>query len=136
MKKAVIVAMTMVVAVVLSASVSVAADDAAARIAALETENTVLKQRLSTMESELADIKVMLKEEKPVSELAPTEKPAVRSKYDVDLYGYLKVDAIYNTDRVVDGNVNLFVLPQGTNEGDDQFNLTARQSRLGLLFKV
>ncbi len=55
----------------------------------------------------------------------------VTSKYRVCLYGYVKLDASYDTQQVKDGNLAFFVLPDAGGS-DDAFNLTANQTRLGL----
>lgn len=54
----------------------------------------------------------------------------VGSKFDVDLYGYIKLDAVYDSQRTFVGDIMLFVLPQGT-EKDDEFTMTARETRFG-----
>lgn len=64
------------------------------------------------------------------------EPVAVTSKFDVSLYGYVKVDAAYDTHRTASGNLMLFVLPYGEEGKKDEFNLTARETRLGMDIKV
>lgn len=56
----------------------------------------------------------------------------VTSKFAVSLYGYVKVDAAYDTQRTAAGNLMFFVLPYGEEGRQDEFNLTARETRLGL----
>ena len=56
------------------------------------------------------------------------------SKPPVDLYGYTKFDACYDTSRISAGNFAQWVEPKGDQE--NQFNLTARQTRLGLNFST
>lgn len=58
--------------------------------------------------------------------------PAVRAKYPIDLYGYIKLDTSYDTDGANNGNYLRWVDPPGVGRDDDQFNATARQTRLGL----
>jgi hypothetical protein len=50
------------------------------------------------------------------------------------LYGYLKFDAAYDTARTDVGNFARWVLPQPGGDDDDEFNMTARQSRFGISF--
>jgi len=55
----------------------------------------------------------------------------VSSKFDVTIYGYVKLDASYDTQKT-QGDLAFFVLPEVDGEKDNEFNMTARQSRLGL----
>jgi len=65
-------------------------------------------------------------------ELDQTKKKPVWSGLDIQLYGYLKADASYDTDRTNPGNYVLYVDSYPNNKNDDEFNLTANQTRLGL----
>jgi len=58
----------------------------------------------------------------------------VGSKYDVDLYGYVKLDAAFDSQKTAAGDILLFVLPEGP-ERDEEFTMTARQTRFGLKVK-
>jgi hypothetical protein len=60
------------------------------------------------------------------------KKKSVWSSLDIQLYGYLKADAAYDTARVNPGNYIVYVDSFPNNANDDEFNLTANQSRLGL----
>lgn len=71
----------------------------------------------------------------PLSLFAAEPLP-VRSKYDLSFYGYIKLDAIYDTQRTVSGNQMFYVMPEGTDARQDEFNLTANESRLGLNIRV
>ena len=57
---------------------------------------------------------------------------SVLSKFGIKVYGRLKADASYDTSRTDDGNFARWVMPEGDKDDDDLFNLTARESRLGL----
>lgn len=61
---------------------------------------------------------------------APVKK-GVLSSLDIDLYGIIKGDASYDSSRVTPGNYVLYVDPQ-THGQDNEFNMTANQTRLGL----
>lgn len=54
----------------------------------------------------------------------------VGSKFDVNLYGYVKLDAVYDSQRNAVGDIELFVMPE-RGEKDSEFTMTARQSRFG-----
>ncbi len=60
----------------------------------------------------------------------------VQSKYDVSFYGYVKLDASYDTQRTDAGNLMRFVVPEGPEGRADEFNLTANETRLGVRLQV
>lgn len=66
-------------------------------------------------------------------EKVPSQEPLqfITSKYRACLYGFVKLDGSYDTQQVKNGNLAFFALPD---EGgaDDEFNLTANQTRIGL----
>lgn len=119
---------------------SVSADD---DIDNIKEENAQLRQRVEKMEQELKEIKKLLSERQitaepttppPVAKVTEKEKPTISTKYPVELYGYIKLDAAYDTARTDNGNFPRWVLSEATNDNDDEFNITARQSRFGLNF--
>ncbi|MBN2055857.1 hypothetical protein JW905_13090 [bacterium] len=55
----------------------------------------------------------------------------VSSNFDLEIYGFIKVDMAYDTGRVDPGNYARWVNSEADNEDDDQFNITANASRLG-----
>ena len=67
----------------------------------------------------------------PASTLVP-----VLSKFSLTLYGYVKLDASYDTSRVSAGDLAFFVMPKEAGENDDEFNFTARETRIGLDIKA
>ncbi len=98
----------------------------------LKRENVELRQRVERLEAALDEIKSLLPEQP--APVAGKDKPAVRSSYPVVLYGYLKFDAAYDSARTDVGNFARWVESEEDREDDDQFNATARESRLGLKF--
>ncbi|MDD2236932.1 MAG: hypothetical protein PHP44_03405 [Kiritimatiellae bacterium] len=64
--------------------------------------------------------------------LADVPVGQVTSKYDITIYGYIKLDAIYDSQKTAVGDLAFFVLPKVDGEEDSETRLTARQSRLGL----
>lgn len=50
-------------------------------------------------------------------------------------YGYIKLDASYDSAMTNDGNYVYYVLPYVEGEEDDEFNMTAKQTRLGVKFE-
>jgi hypothetical protein len=62
------------------------------------------------------------------------EKKNVLSNVDVQIYGYTRLDIAYDTSRVFPGNYAVYVKSEGTYNDDNQMNMTANQTRLGLNF--
>ena len=60
-------------------------------------------------------------------------KNSLWSSLDIQLYGFLKVDAAYDNSRTTTGNYILYVDPDTGKHHDDEFNLTANETRLGVL---
>ncbi len=101
----------------------------------LKRENAELRKRIDRLDKDLKEIARKL-DERPVAG-APdvgAARPAVRSKYPVELYGYIKLDAAYDDSRISTGNFARWVESEATNKDDDELNITARQSRFGLNF--
>jgi hypothetical protein len=59
-----------------------------------------------------------------------TQKKSVWSDLDIQLYGYLKFDASYDSAQTTAGNYNVWVDKNGSE--DEQFNTTAKETRLGM----
>ncbi len=57
---------------------------------------------------------------------------AAMAQAKITPYGYIKLDASYDQSRTNDGNYVYIVLPEA--KSDDEFNMTAKQTRLGLSF--
>jgi hypothetical protein len=66
------------------------------------------------------------------AEEAETSKQSVWSTVELQLYGYIKLDAAYDTAAADPGNFIKWVDLEPGNEDDDEFNMTANQTRLGL----
>lgn len=124
----------------------------------LAEENAKLRGRVDKLEQELAEIKAMLLQQaqqakaveqtsKPVKIEELTEediarlsellrekgdKKLVKSGLDIDIYGFIKADASYNDSRVTTGNFMKWVDSENLNRNDNEFNLTANQTRLGM----
>jgi len=135
--------------------VAAAGISGAASNSELARENAELRQRVEKLEKEQAELKrillqltqgqqtgpkttqapqpVVTEPSKPAAP-APTEtaKRPVWSNLDVQLYGYIKLDAAYDSSRTDVGNFARWVDPEHMNDNDNQFNTTANQSRLGM----
>jgi hypothetical protein len=62
----------------------------------------------------------------------PPAPPSVTSQFALSLYGYVKLDAIYDSQRTEGGEVGFFVRPESPEGDDDALHITAKQTRLGL----
>jgi len=130
--------------------------------AQLEKENQRLQQRVDRLEKQLEELrKIVMQQTQAAPQPLPppadkrpqhpaavaltdsdweklaamvakgsAKKKPVWSDLDIELYGYIKADASYDTSRVHPGNFVLYLDPGKT--GDSEFNLTAKQTRLGL----
>ena len=62
------------------------------------------------------------------------QKFTLGSSVDVQFYGFIKLDAAYDTERTSPGNFYKWVESDLYRQNDDQFNMTANQTRLGFNF--
>ena len=63
-------------------------------------------------------------------EIAAT--PRVSSRFNLDLYGYVKLDAAYDSQRTNNGDVAFYAKPESGTGDDDSFSMTAKQTRFGM----
>lgn len=150
----------LVCAVMAASAVSFCRADAAGEVA---KENAELKKRVEKLERELAELKKIVMQQgrgvktaEPVKaepapratgELAeadyqkilaiveknPSKKKPVWSNLDIQLYGYIKADASYDSSRTTTGNFVVWADNESSNNNDNEFNMTANQTRLGML---
>lgn len=135
---------------------SARAEDGRQEMEMLRKENAELKARLTQLEASVAEIKQMLTaavarpaDQPAAAPLAPAaiapapappmatapaqpEKPPVRSKFGVELYGYIKGDGAWDSARMFNGNFAQWVESEPASGADSEYNLTARESRLGI----
>jgi len=64
--------------------------------------------------------------------MMPQMAPKTQKGFNAELYGFIKLDASYDTQKTAAGNLAFFVLPESNDGSDDEFNMTAKESRLGL----
>ena len=60
------------------------------------------------------------------------KKKVVWSDLDIQIYGNLRLDASYDSSQVEPGNYIKWVRRETVNKNDNQFDMTANQTRLGL----
>jgi hypothetical protein len=116
----------------------------------LRAENEALRARVRRLETELEGIKARLDREAPAGDVdadgltaaldaylaaAPTALGGVAAeappRVSLRFYGYVKLDAAYDADRISVGNFARWAEPGG-GSADDRFSMTARQTRLGV----
>lgn len=133
----------------------------------LAKENAELKNRVTRLEQDLAELKkiVLAQSKASVKTAAPaavveqdhTKAPVAAtlsedqlariaamvdkngrkdkgpfSGLEIKPYGYIKWDSSYDTSRTDVGNFARWVEPEADNRDDNQFNMTANQTRLGV----
>jgi hypothetical protein len=106
-------------------------------------ENAQLRQRVETLEKQVQQLQATVKppaaEAAPVpagpavpAELQPGKNP-LWSTLDIQFYGYVKLDAAWDSSGVFPGDYVLYA--ESGREGDEEFNITAKQTRLGFRIK-
>jgi hypothetical protein len=96
----------------------------------LAKENAELKRKVEKLDKDLEELKRAII---PQDNATDTQMPKmVWSSLDIQLYGYLKLDAAYDSSRIMNGNYAQWVERENNNKDDDQFNMTANESRFGV----
>lgn len=90
-------------------------------------ENTLLRQRLDQLDREIQ----ALRDNSALRGAETQERRSLWSNLDVQFYGYLKLDATYDSSRTSTGNFARWVDSEYYNNKDEQFNMTANETRLG-----
>lgn len=102
------------------------------RVQTLEEKNTSLQNQLENTKTSVESTKEQIKtvsEQTQINAIQQTN--VVSSKYGANLYGYVKLDASYDDSRVQPGNFALWALSDSVGADDDEFTLTANQTRIG-----
>ena len=96
----------------------------------LARENAELKRKVEKLDKDLEELRKIVI---PQAEATGSQSPKiVWSDLDIQLYGFLKLDAAYDSSRINNGNFAQWVERENNNKDDDQFNMTANQSRFGV----
>ncbi|MHC4628965.1 MAG: DcaP family trimeric outer membrane transporter [Planctomycetota bacterium] len=120
-----------IILLIVATALSLACTAGADETADLADENADLRQRVEKLDKELGELKKALMQKDEPTEAKPLLP--VLSSLDIQLYGFLKLDAAYDTSQTDDGNFAKWVERENTNRDDDQFNMTANQSRFGIM---
>ena len=98
---------------------------ASALAAAVEQDRTKTPIAATVSEDQLEKIAAMV-DKKNRRDTGPF------SGLEIKPYGYIKLDASYDSSRTDAGNFARWVKPESDNRDDNQFNMTANQTRLGI----
>jgi hypothetical protein len=98
----------------------------------LADENAQLKSRVDNLEKQVQDLTTAVgaqDQQTPKN----ADKKSLWSSLDVQFYGFLKADAAYDNSRTTSGNYAVWVNRETSNSNDNEFNLTANETRLGFM---
>jgi len=96
----------------------------------LAKENTELRQKVQKLDNDLEELKRAII---PQDNSTDTQMPKmVWSNLDIQIYGYLKLDAAFDSSRINNGNYAQWVEREDDHDNDGQFNMTANESRFGV----
>lgn len=96
----------------------------ASQAQAVSNEGTDLQDRVGQLEEEIAVLKAG-------TETDDAQKKRLWSSLDIQFCGYVKTEASCDDSRTTAGNFVVWVDSEATNNNDDEFNLTANQTRMG-----
>ena len=92
-------------------------------------------KRVDQLEKKVDMLEKLLKDKGITAENKPAAPPkgyAVWSNLEIEAYGYIKLDAAFDTHHVSTGNFARWVNSEGLQKDDRQFSVTANQTRLGI----
>ena len=111
---------------------------------AADKEVESLKQELNSLKSQVEELKALIKQQqqmreeeakrpqKAAAEKAEKKESPIISNFKFKPYGYIKLDAAYDDSRTNYGNFVLYVPNESQHKNDNEYNMTAKQTRLGL----
>jgi hypothetical protein len=117
--------------VVIALTGAMAGFSQAAQTGDMAMQNTMLKQRLDQLDREVQALRQSAGQQGAVT--GTSSHMPVWSNLDIQLYGYLKLDASYDSSRISIGDYARWVDIENQNDDDNQFDMTARETRLGML---
>ena len=102
-----------------------------------------LKEEINQLKKQVEELKEVLEQQQQVGEKqtqrvekleqkVEDKEETVISKFKFRPYGFIKLDAAYDDSRTKVGNFALYAESEATHKNDNEFNMTARQTRLGL----
>lgn len=97
----------------------------------LADENAQLRDRVENLEKQVQELAAAAGSEGKAVGQESAKKP-LWSSLDVQFYGSVKGDASYDNSRTTSGNYVVWVDRETENRNDDEFNMTANETRLGM----
>lgn len=108
-----------------------------------DSEYDLIHRRINRLEKELAELKTLLKEKKAENQVIEhrpekdNKKEVARNAAKPDMfqfkpYGYIKLDSSYDDSAVNNGDYIIYIPSEVSVRNDNEFNMTARQTRFGL----
>ena len=108
-----------------------------------DTEVDQLKIEIQELKKQVEELKKAVDQQQQVKEAetrgvenleqkVEESSSTVVSKFTFKPYGFIKMDTAYDDSRTTSGNFVLYVPNEAAHKNDNEFNMTARQSRLGL----
>ncbi len=97
-------------------------------------DDASIDNRLVQLEKEIAELKQTRATSAAPAVSGDSKKKGLFSSVDVQLYGYIKADGSYDSSRTTFGNYVVYVDSEATRTNDNEFNLTANETRLGMNF--
>src|ERR1041384_2616518 len=107
--------------------ISAAQDASADDVEALKKQNAEQQQRLEKLSGELDRTRKRLEEKGMTAPGKSAGEKPLTSGLSVALYGYVKLDAAYDSSRISAGNFARWVESEPTRRNDNEFNITATQ---------
>ncbi|MBZ0257432.1 hypothetical protein K8I31_15300, partial [bacterium] len=103
------------------------------RVETLEEQNNTLLKKLDDTNTSIESTKEQIKTVSEQTQInTANQTNVVSSKYGANLYGYVKLDSIYDDSHIKNGNYALYANSEAGNNNDNEFNVTANQTRFGL----
>jgi hypothetical protein len=111
---------------------------------AADTEVESLKQELNSLKGQVEELKAIIKQQQQIQqdeskrieklavEKAEKKESPVISNFKFKPYGYIKLDAAYDDSRTNLGDFILYVPNESQHKNDNEYSMTAKQTRLGL----
>ncbi|HNR12980.1 MAG TPA: DcaP family trimeric outer membrane transporter [Thermodesulfobacteriota bacterium] len=110
-------------------------DELQKRIEMLEQQlqdlKQIMQQQQQTQQADQARVK-KVEERVGVVEQVKEKAPTVLSSFQFKPYGYVKLDASWDDSRTNYGNFILYVPNESAHNNENDFNMTARQTRIGM----
>lgn len=108
------------------------ADENVERLEVAESEIGVNEQDIDELDHRVVPVEQW--QERQFTFREETRLGNVTSRFDAKLYGKIKIDGSYDSQQTSPGDLAFFVMPKESGGNDDEFNLTAKETRLGLEF--